>query len=295
MYNPLLDTFVAVADFGSFSKAADYLYISSTAVMKQMNQLEQHLDLKLFLRTSTGIKLTPAGELIYKDTKFLMDYSKKSISSARQMLESAEKTFCVGTSLLNPAKPFMDMWYEANNEFSDYKLHLVPFDDNHDDILTEISLLGEKFDFLVGVCDSKLWLSLCNFLQLGTYRKMVAVSRNHKLAKKKKLSISDLYGETIMMVKQGDSLVNDEIRADIIQNHPQIKIEDTSRFYDLSVFNSCAESQKILLTVECWKDVHPGVVTIPVDWNYKIPYGLLYSLNPPEDVLRFVNNIKTKE
>lgn len=43
MYNPLLDTFLAVVECGSFTKAADRLYISPTAVMKQMNSLEEHL------------------------------------------------------------------------------------------------------------------------------------------------------------------------------------------------------------------------------------------------------------
>lgn len=40
MYNPQLDTFVAVAEQGSFSKAAEKLYITPTAVMKQINALE---------------------------------------------------------------------------------------------------------------------------------------------------------------------------------------------------------------------------------------------------------------
>ena len=43
MYNHMLDTFLAVADCGSFTKAAAHLYISPTAVMKQMNALENHL------------------------------------------------------------------------------------------------------------------------------------------------------------------------------------------------------------------------------------------------------------
>ncbi len=58
MYNPLLDTFIAVADCGSFTKAAEVLFISPTAVMKQMNSYENHLDLKLIERTSSGIRLT---------------------------------------------------------------------------------------------------------------------------------------------------------------------------------------------------------------------------------------------
>lgn len=292
MYHPLLDTFITVADYGSFTKAAEALYISSTAVMKQMNTLESHLDLKLIERSPSGIRLTEAGSVIYRDAKFMIDYSQKAIASARAALCANDTTFCVGTSLLNPAKPFMDLWYRVNKDFSEYKLHLVPFEDNHEGILSEIEKLGEKFDFLIGVCDSKEWLARCHFLQLGLYRKMIAVPREHRLAGKKYICIEDLYGETLMMVQRGDSGTNDSIRNDLEKHHPAIRIEDTPPYYDLSVFNRCAETGKVLLTIECWQDVHPGLISIPVNWEYRIPYGLLYSLNAPDDVQRFVNAVK---
>ena len=292
MYNPLLDTFIAVADCKSFTKAAETLYITPTAVMKQMNNLENHLSLKLIERTPTGIRLTPAGEVIYRDAKFMMDYSQKSVAEAKTKTKEYNTTFCVGTSMRNPAKPVMDLWYKLNHLFPDYKLHLVPFEDDHDGILSEIKSLGEKFDFLIGVCDSKSWLSLCNFLPLGRYKKMIAVPRGHRLANKKLIELSDLYGETLMMVEKGDSGTNDFIRNDLETNHPRIKIEDTPHFYDMSVFNRCAETGNVLLTIECWQDVHPGLVSVPVDWEYSIPYGLLYSLNADADVLRFVEAVK---
>lgn len=292
MYNHLLDTFIAVADCGSLTSAAERLYISPTAVMKQMNTLENHLDIKLIERTAAGIRLTAAGEMIYQDAKFMIDYSQKSIASARAAQHTKDTTFCVGTSLLNPAKPFMDLWYQVNKDFPEYKLHLVPFEDNHEGILEEISLLGKKFDFLIGVCDSRTWLNLCNMLPLGRYKKMIAVSREHRLAGKHCIDIEDLYGETLMMVKRGDSGVNDFLRNDLETHHPQIHIEDTPPFYDLSVFNRCAETGNVLLTIECWQDVHPGLVSIPVRWDYSIPYGLLYSLDAPEDVLRFVETVR---
>lgn len=292
MYHPLLATLIAVADCGSFTKAAEHLYISPTAVMKQMNALEEHLQLKLVERTPAGVHLTPAGEIIYQDAKFMIDYSKKSIANAHAAAHTYDTTFCVGTSLLNPAKPFMDLWYRVNHSFPDYKLHLVPFEDDHEGILSEIEKLGEKFDFLIGVCDSKAWLSLCRFLPLGRYKKMIAVPREHPLAAKSCIEITALYGETLMMVCPGDSGVNDCIRNDLEKNHPQIHIEDTPPFYDLSVFNRCAETGNVLLTIECWQEVHPGLISIPVNWDYSIPYGLLYSLQAPEDVLRFVQTVE---
>ena len=69
----------------------------------------------------------------------------------------------------------------------------------------------------------------------------------------KHLEISDLYGETLMIVAEGDSGVNDFIRNDLNRNHPAIQIEDTPHFYDISVFNRCADTNNVLLTLECWK------------------------------------------
>ena len=65
MYNPQLDTFICVVESGSFSKAAEKLYISPTAVIKQINSLEASLDLKLFSRTHRGLVVTDAGQSIY--------------------------------------------------------------------------------------------------------------------------------------------------------------------------------------------------------------------------------------
>lgn len=294
MIDPQLATYITVIDCGSFTKAAETLFLSPTAVMKQINAFEAHLHLSLTDRTPNGVRPTRAGEVIYKEGKALIAQSEKAVAAARAAAAAYSTTFCVGTSLLNPAKPFMDLWYRVNGDFPGYKLHLVPFEDNHDGILSEIKKLGEKFDFLIGVCDSKAWLSLCSFVPLGRYRKMVAVSRDHPLVQKERLDITDLYGETLMMVPRGDSGVNDFLRNDLATNHPAIRIEDTPQFYDLSVFNRCAETGKVLLTIECWSEVHPGLVTLPVNWDYSIPYGLLYSLDADEDVRRLAETMKKR-
>lgn len=95
-----------------------------------------------------------------------------------------------------------------------------------------------------------------------------------------------------MMVKKGDSPANDRIRSDLREKHPSIRIEDTQNFYDISVFNRCIETGNVLLTLERWQDVHPALVTIPVNWNYEIPYGLLYTKYPSTDIVRFIEAIK---
>ena len=291
MLNPQLTTFLQVADCGSFHRAADKLYISSTAVLKQVNALEKHLDLTLFRRTNHGVTLTYAGQVLYRHAKELLAAADKALLEARLAQETSATTFCVGTSILNPCKPFMDLWYRVSPQFPGFQLHIVPFEDDHQGILGEIAALGEKFDFLIGACDSRQWLDRCNFLPLGVYHHCVAVPRDHPLARKETLTIQDLYGQTLMMVKEGDSPTVDQVRA-FVRQHPAIAIEDTPQFYDMEVFNRCLQTRQPLLTLDCWSEVHPLLATLPVDWDFTIPYGILYTLEPDGDILRFLALVK---
>ena len=90
-----------------------------------------------------------------------------------------------------------------------------------------------------------------------------------------------------MMVKEGDSLAVDAIRAEV-RRYPGIRIEDTPQFYDIEVFNRCQATLSVMLTIECWRDVHPALVTIPMDWDHPIPYGLLYSMKPRPQVRKVI-------
>ena len=84
MYNPQLDTFLCVVEAGSFSKAAEQLYISAPAVIKQINSLEASLGMKLFDRTHRGLVVTEAGQSIYNDAKYIIGYCKESVQRAKE-------------------------------------------------------------------------------------------------------------------------------------------------------------------------------------------------------------------
>ena len=74
LFNSQLETFVVVADEGSFSKAAEKLFISTTAVIKQINTLEEDTNIQLFQRSFKGVSLTEAGKSFYSDAKYIIKY-----------------------------------------------------------------------------------------------------------------------------------------------------------------------------------------------------------------------------
>ena len=61
--------FVTVARCKNISGAARTLYISQPAISKAISRLEQNLNTTLFLRSSRGVKLTEAGEILYRQVE----------------------------------------------------------------------------------------------------------------------------------------------------------------------------------------------------------------------------------
>ncbi|WP_038342606.1 LysR family transcriptional regulator [Acinetobacter sp. A47] len=68
-FSRFADYFIAVAQTGSLRKAADQLFISVSAVHRQIVLAEQQLGVTLFERLPNGLKLTLAGELLYADLR----------------------------------------------------------------------------------------------------------------------------------------------------------------------------------------------------------------------------------
>ena len=147
-------------------------------------------------------------------------------------------------------------------------------------------------DFMVGSFNSQQMLNISRFYQLGQYRLCIAVPRNHPLASKERLSLSDLHGERLIVVKSGDTLQLDRLRELLKMTHPQIILEDANYFYDLNTFNTCEVTGSLLLTLDAWAGIHPALATVPVDWDFTVPYGLLYALDPSAQAAEFLERLQ---
>jgi LysR family nitrogen assimilation transcriptional regulator len=64
--------FQAVAEFGSYSRGAEFLRISQPAVSRQIRALEEELGRPLFLRHSHGVSLTDAGRTLLERSQVIM-------------------------------------------------------------------------------------------------------------------------------------------------------------------------------------------------------------------------------
>ena len=292
MYNPQLETFITLADLGSFNKAAEALYITPPAVTKQINLLEKDLGLTLFVRTHRGLSLTEAGKSLYKDAKYVIQYCKDSVERAKQAMAEKDNIIRIGTSPITPANPIMQLWAKVQKQYPDIKLQMIPYMNSQESAREILKNLGTNIDVVGGIFDeTMLRLRQCSGMELSRQRICAAVSLNHPLAEKELLTYDDLEGENFLMMHRGWSKYVDELRDDIWKNHPGIRVTDFE-IYSLDIFNRCENSNDILMVVENWKDVQPMLKVIPVEWKYTIPYGILYSKEPTALVKRFLKDIR---
>lgn len=292
MYNPQLETFLRVADAGSFNKAAEQAYITPTAVIKQINLLETDLGVKLFERTHRGLSLTKAGNSLYNDTKYIIQYCKDSVVRAKNAMQENTNIIRIGTSPMTPAQVLVELWPQIHALCPEIKFQLVPFENTPENAREILRNLGHNIDVVAGIFDeTMLSVRQCAGFELFRQPLCCAVSVHHRLAEKKKLVVQDLYGENLMMMHRDWSHYVDRLRDDIWQNHSRIHIVDFD-FYNVDVFNRCENGNNVLMAVPVWDNVHPLLKVIPVEWDYSIPYGLLHSREPSAEVRKFLSALQ---
>ncbi len=239
MLHPHIETFVQVADCGSFSRAAQARFCSPVSIMNQLNALEWRMGFKLLERTNHGVELTPAGQSLYEDAKKIMAVSEEAIRQARSIAGVEQGIIRLGTSFLRPCKPLLDVWAALGMEHADFQIKIVPFDDSPACLADMLKSLGKDIDCFVSPCDAFLWKKQYNICLLAQQRCCVALSKKHRLAGKKRLTWDDVDGESFMLVKRGVSPVLDRMREEIEQHHKNIHIVDMPNIYDAEAFNQC--------------------------------------------------------
>ncbi len=136
-------------------------------------------------------------------------------------------------------------------------------------------MLGRECDIMIGTLDQATTRRLVQAIPLGTYQFGIAVRSDDPLATKEEVSIDDLKDQTLLMVPTGVSDKNDQLRQEILEEIPNISIEYTTGRYDINVFNKALDDNVALINLTPWKNIHPNLVTVPLETNIEVEFGIL--------------------
>ena len=99
----LLRMFLTVVEHQSFSRAAEALYVSQSAVSKGVRELENQLDLPLIERATgtkgqRGLQLTDSGQALYEHARGIFAMERLAVEDIRDRLELRKGRLRIGAS-----------------------------------------------------------------------------------------------------------------------------------------------------------------------------------------------------
>ena len=156
-----LEAFVCVMECGSFSRAAERMYLGQPTVSAHIAALESELSVKLFMRTTKELYPTEEGRILYQ-------YAQNMLSIRREALEAVRICACVKQGRVVVAAssiPVRAVLPKILNDFSrqyphiTLELHKV----NSRGVVTEI--LERKAE--IGFCGMRARNAKCSFEAIG--------------------------------------------------------------------------------------------------------------------------------
>lgn len=287
MYDRRLETMIKIVECGSFNRAAEEMFMTSSSVIQKINQMESSLGFKIFNRTHQGVSLTPSGQIYYKAALKVIDYADVAIRNAKKLDDALDHTVRIGSSILFRPRVLPDLCRKASKLDCSLKFEVPPW--------FNIGLDNEgPYEFGVThdivectFCDAE-WTGRYNFLKITAFPFCLAVPKHHQLADKKGLSLEDIRGETLVTVERNVLTPADFIRDILEKDYPETKIV-TSPAYEMYTFTQCELNNWLLLTSREMAEIHNNLVTIPLLEDFPSPeYGLVYSRNPTPATERFI-------
>lgn len=127
--------FIAVADTLNFSRAAESVYLSQSALSRQIMDLEREVGLPLLRRNTRQVELTDAGRALQKSAKELISRWEKMLPEVRNLVAEDEQalTLTMGVdarALADPVrrKKLMSVLYELRRGYPGLRVLLRNYD-----------------------------------------------------------------------------------------------------------------------------------------------------------------------
>lgn len=187
-----LETFVAVCDTKSFTKAAEILSLTQPAVSQHIKRLEEELNTTLFLRKKGELLLSDEGEIV-------LTYAKRMIALCDKMRDKVKNAksrvnrIRIGITHTQESGLLMDVLSKI--ALGDDSLQITFITDN----IKNLYDMLENFEIDMAVIEGKPTNPSFNFVVINTDSLMCIVSSQNALAKKSTVTLAELKKEHLIL------------------------------------------------------------------------------------------------
>ncbi len=284
MYNKHLDAFITVAETGSFARAAEACNISRTALLQQINLLEEHVGFPLFHRGSRGVSLTPMGREFEKRSREILRLSADTIARCRSMQNERQiRIGIVPNMLLTLLEPICIAYVNGHPEV---KIQFV--ERNGPEYMA--AFLNNEFDLTADYM-SRVLVSGQDilFTCLGMDCFHCAVPPQSALAEKEVITLEALAGHRLAVPVANVSEPENRMRRYLQEHGRKLELVDVER-YKKSLPLSCVLENTCFLHYRMNAPFYKPLLSKPLDVGLDIPIevGMCCKPDAPAEVQSFL-------
>jgi LysR family transcriptional regulator, benzoate and cis,cis-muconate-responsive activator of ben and cat genes len=197
-----LSSFIAVAEEGQLGRAATRLHLSQTPLSRHIQALESDLGVKLFIRTSSGMELTQAGQVLLEDAKNIDQVVRNAKERAKDAGVGKFGQIHVGiygSSIFGATSSILNCFRKNNPGILMHLNYVSPAQQiqalrrGQVEILFERVMPEENDLVMKHICQERLY---------------VALNATHALASMKTIPIAKLREELFIMGTQSSAVLN---------------------------------------------------------------------------------------
>ena len=188
-----LEIFCKVVELGSFSKAAEAVYLAQASVSERIANLEKMVGVKLLDRLGREVVPTRAGELLYKHAVLLLDMKRTARMEMEGFLGVKQGEVFMGGSTIPGEYILPRVIGRFNEKYPSISVVLSIADTR------EIESRVLEGTLELGVIGSKGSHKSLRYQELWKDELVVAIPAKHRWARKKVVSLAELFEEPFIM------------------------------------------------------------------------------------------------
>lgn len=284
MNDEQLKIFVLVTDKGSFSKAEEESYISKQAMFKQIHNLEDEVDTQLFIRSKTGVKLTPAGKIFYEGALKLL---KDEAALLKEVRRKGNKQIIRIGNVEHQA--LLDRVNEAfQQKYPEIELKRVVHPNHSGEWRVEKNIQDVAETFYM----EKRLETTTSYHRLMDSPYVVAMSQTHPFAKKDTVSLSELTAYNLFLFPiMIENKYMDMIREAFQGKESRLQLrKDVDN--QVGIAYSCIDTRNLLLTANPFINSIAELKLVPLKEGWTREYGVITAREISPAVQKYINLAK---
>lgn len=196
--------FTAVAQAGSYSKAAESLAVSQPTLSVTVKKLEEELGVRLFYAFNRGQHLTDEGLRLWTKAKQILDLYQETLDDMKTTNKNSSGKFTLGLSPLFGACFFGDLIPNFSMEYPNIEIEMI------EDGAYRIDQRIERGEVDIAVTLNSKRLSSFAYCHFSTQRNVALLHKSHPLAKEPSVTVSQLRDDSFAIFNQ-DFILHEQI------------------------------------------------------------------------------------